>query len=1018
MYRFLRFAAQLLAVLCLLFFFNSIALSQENALKSKYSFTTSPLKSAQKFYSIRRYPEALSAYDAIIKQAENQQNYEELVYAMEKKALVLRKLNRYDEAISTMDRAIKISLANLPKGHFLVAKSYYTRGTMDHSRANYYSARAFLDTAMVYYRSARSYDSALYKRIVEYKLYAYQYSEGSQDTLLTYLRELVELETVESNGDPNPNLILRYLQSYPTIYIQKGDFEQALAYAIQAYQYAKKNRKRISNRLFAESQYYLAEVLYNKKDFQKAIEVSLQAMPLVESTPRAEMPEYYAFNNLLAISYMAIGEYQKALPYLEKAAQILKDDENLFDDRSGSKFNAVVMINMGLCYNYIGQTDKAKGLLMGALARMKELVSIPNPDFHRNYERLGDFFSSQNDWEKALMSYDSALRNGLVSYKTSITSFPENLEGLSISYVDLRTLMKKAGALKEIGTSKIDNEELLIASEKYVKKTHGLLKSNRDALVASEGKLFLSESFKELYEIGIEASYYLYQKTGKQEYFQSAIDFSKQSKAILFLEQSQEFDLVNSNSLSKDLKEVYFRKKGKIESLQSTFYSLIDESVTSDSIVALNENLLKARVDQELLKDSIRSILVDYGEITSSVERLFTENNDSKIRSNHGLIEFFYGEDNIYTLSRTSEQSYFHKVEVNDKLTSSIDKVLQIVSRPPNVDNIDSELSSFVEASSHLYDKLLKPTVDQFDKEINHLVIVPDDILSRIPFQVLIKDSAKNPYGFNELDYLIKSYSIQYRLSSELYQNATGLNKLGEGLLAVGFKGTGNVGGKSAFGALPGTENEIKFLKASVKGTFLIGPSGSKEAFIEKASEFDVLHLAVHGKADSVNRYQSSLIFYGSEDNVLNTSDLYLAGLKARLAVLSACESGIGVVNKGEGTFSIARGFALVGVPSIVMSLWKVNDNVTSELMVDMYQGFLSEGMPINMALRESKLKYIKSSDQYTSHPYYWAAFLQLGDDMSYDTNRVVSWKQWIYVGSILCLLVAGALYRKRKRAN
>ena len=124
MYRYLRFAAHLLAVFCFIICFNSTALSQENALKSKYAYTTSALESAQKLYTQRKYPEALSAYDAIVKQAENQQNYEELVYAMEKKALVLRKLNRYDEAIATMDRAIVISLTNLPKGHFLVAKTY------------------------------------------------------------------------------------------------------------------------------------------------------------------------------------------------------------------------------------------------------------------------------------------------------------------------------------------------------------------------------------------------------------------------------------------------------------------------------------------------------------------------------------------------------------------------------------------------------------------------------------------------------------------------------------------------------------------------------------------------------------------------------------------------------------------------------------------------------------------------------------------------------------------------------
>lgn len=967
-------------------------------------------------YSQKKYPDALSAFEKIISEAEKQQNYEEVVYAMEKKALTLRKLDRLDDAIALVDEAISLSSIKLPRGHILISKMYYRRGTMDHSRASYYSARAYLDTAIVYYKDAQRYDSSLYKKMVEFKFYAYQYSEGSQDTLLTYLKELVKLERIESNGDPNPDLILRYFQSYPTIYIQKGDFEQALAYAIQGHQYAKENRERVSNRFFAESQFHLAEVLYYKKDFNRAIRVGLEAMPIVESTPRAEMPEYYAFNNLLAISYMAIGEYKQALPYLEKAGQVIDDKGGLVDDRSGSKFYALVMINMGLCYNYLGQEDRAEGLLNASLERMKELVPIPNPDFHKNFERLGDFFSSHNDWDKALMAYDSALRNGLASYKAPINSFPDDSDDVSYSYTDLRTLMKKAGAFMEIGTSNGDKGELLIAAEEYVKKTHILLKSNRNALVASEGKLLLSESFKGLYEIGIEVSHRLYEKTGNAEYFQSAIDLSKQSKAILFLEQSQEFDLVNSNFLSKDLKEAFFLKRKRIELLQRAFYSLIDQSVTSDSLIVLNEDLLRSRADQELLKDSIRNILLSYGEITSSVERLFTQETEFKIDPNHGLIEFFYGVKNIYILSRTAQKSYFHKIEVNDKLTSSIQKVLQVVSRPPRVDSIEEDLTSFIEASSHLYNQLLKPTIDEFDKAINHLIIVPDDILSRIPFQVLIKRRLKESSGFNQLDYLIRSYSVQYQLSSELYRNTVVLDKQGEGLLAVGFKSTEGLGQKPAFGSLPGTENEIKFLKSSVEGTFLIGASGTKAQFIDQAGEFDVLHLAVHGKADSLDRYESSLIFNGNENNVLNTSDLYLAGLKARLAVLSACESGVGVVNKGEGTFSIARGFALVGVPSIVMSLWKVNDKVTSDLMVEMYDGFLNEGMPINQALRESKLTYLENSDQYLGHPYYWAAFLQLGDNTSYDTDRINGRKPWLYLVFIVFSLLGVAFYKKRKR--
>ncbi len=1015
MYRFLRFAAQLLAVLFFLVFFSSSSLSQENALKSKYAYTTSALESAQKLYSQGRYPEALSAYDALISQAKNQQNFEEAVYAMEKKALSLRRLNQLNTAIEVLDEALRVSRKHLPKGHFLAAKIYYTRGTMDHTLANYYSARAFLDTAIVEYYQSTSYDSSFYKRVVEYKFYAYQYSEGSQDTLIRYMNKLIELERALAKGDPDPNVILRLYQSYPEIYIQKGDFEQALAYAIEGYQYANENRDRVSNRFYAEAQLQLAEVFYYKKEYQDAIKIILRALPIVESTPRNEMPEYYAFNNLAGISYMGIGDYELALPYLRKAAEVLMDKGGLVDDRAGAKFYSLVMINMGFCYNFLGQKEKAEEVLIRSLSRMKQLVSIPNPDFHKNYEGLGDYYFSSQAWGGALNAYDSALRNGLVSYQSSTLSFPEEVSDGSYSYTDLRTLMKKSDALKNIGILNSD-KDMLFAAQNYVEKTHSIIRSNRDAFVVSEGKLFLSENFKRLYEIGVEVCHTLFELTKDEAYMEKAMLFTRQSKAILFLEQSQEFDLVINNALSKEIKDEFFRAKTNIELLQNSFYSLIDNSVTSDSVIHLNQKLLLARAAQGQLKDSIKNILIEFGENVSSVQSILTEHKLAEIPSNHALIEYFYGEENIFVMSKSASNYAFHKVSREERLEAAIGELIETVSNPPSISNINQEFQKFKQNSLLLYTNLIKPVIENY-KGLEHLIIIPDDVLSRIPFEVFLSRVDDEAIGFNELDYLIKSYSIQYELSSELYQEGRKNKEQGNGLMAVGYEQPPQMG-QLGSGTLPGTEDEIKYLQNTLDGTFLIGDTGTKQIFLQSASEFDVLHLAIHGKADSVNRYESSLIFNGAEDNVLNTSDLYLAGLKARLAVLSACESGSGTLNKGEGTFSIARGFALVGVPSIVMSLWKVNDRVTSDLMMEMYDHFVNEGMDINAALRTTKLNHLERNDEYLGHPYYWAAFLQLGEDVNYQEKSRLSTINIILLGLILGVLPVALVIRKRRRAK
>lgn len=321
--------AILLMAFLLLTIVTSNALGQDFTLKPKYEYSTPELRAAQRLYSTQKYAEALAAFEAIIQKAETSQNYEEVVYAMEKKALALRRLERFDQVIETMDQAISLAIEKLPKDHFLIAKMYYTRGTTDHILRNYYKARSYQDTALTLYNRASSYDSSIYYRIVNYKYNGYRYSEGSPDTLRKYLDKLIELENW-GDSNPSPNTILNLLQGYPRLFLQTGDFEQALSYAIEAYQYAIKNRNRTSNRYFTEAQYDLARVLYFKEEFKKALEVGLEAMPLVESTPREQMPEYYAFNNLLGVIYSSLGEYQNALPYFQKAFEIPLDQGNAF----------------------------------------------------------------------------------------------------------------------------------------------------------------------------------------------------------------------------------------------------------------------------------------------------------------------------------------------------------------------------------------------------------------------------------------------------------------------------------------------------------------------------------------------------------------------------------------------------------------------------------------------------------------------------------------------------------------
>jgi CHAT domain-containing protein len=99
----------------------------------------------------------------------------------------------------------------------------------------------------------------------------------------------------------------------------------------------------------------------------------------------------------------------------------------------------------------------------------------------------------------------------------------------------------------------------------------------------------------------------------------------------------------------------------------------------------------------------------------------------------------------------------------------------------------------------------------------------------------------------------------------------------------------------------------------------------------------------------------------------------------ARLAVLSACKTGYGKIVKGEGMQCLARGFMYAGCPSLIMTMWEINDKSGSGLMKNFYE-YLSKGKAKDEALQQSKLDYLKNADNIKSNPYYWAGYINFGN--------------------------------------
>jgi CHAT domain-containing protein len=313
--------------------------------------------------------------------------------------------------------------------------------------------------------------------------------------------------------------------------------------------------------------------------------------------------------------------------------------------------------------------------------------------------------------------------------------------------------------------------------------------------------------------------------------------------------------------------------------------------------------------------------------------------------------------------------------------------------------------------------------------------MIPDGEMNYVSYELLLEEVPASPDGdFRNVAYLLRKYTMQYQYSAALYVKSLSVSKLIKP--TAGFWGMApdfsqidqgqlraNLGARddtsSVFSNLPGAIEEVLNLSKIMGGQTATGLQATEAAFKKNSSQYGILHLATHSVVNNANPLRSKLVLTpgDGEDGMLNTYELFDLELNAGLVTLSACNSGIGTIEEGEGVVSLARGFTYAGCPSVLMSLWPVPDATTGELMASFYS-YLQAGRSKSDALRQAKLDYLDKSNRLSASPFYWGGFVTLGYDPA-DLQRlglrVASapvGNPWLYIGIAagLALAVIGAV--------
>ncbi|GAB1858220.1 hypothetical protein MHTCC0001_30570 [Flavobacteriaceae bacterium MHTCC 0001] len=359
------------------------------------------------------------------------------------------------------------------------------------------------------------------------------------------------------------------------------------------------------------------------------------------------------------------------------------------------------------------------------------------------------------------------------------------------------------------------------------------------------------------------------------------------------------------------------------------------------------------------------------------------------------VIQYVFAHTDVFAFTISNTKIDLFRIGKKEKLTHIAESFIGALQL--------QNTTAYKSYSQDMYQLLIPSELALNDTE--DILFILDDILFYVPMEVIA--NANNTY-------LMENFAVGYTSSLTLWNEQLKKKEHRNNELAI-FTPEYNLNNNPKseqiyLENIKGAKDEAIKILDFFDGDLYQGEHASKDQFLKIAKDYNILHLAMHGNLNNVNAEFSSLDFSASNANdKLYISELYGQSINANLVVLSACNTGVGKLKKGYGPVNISRAFTYAGVPSTVMSLWKVPDKETSQLMTNFYK-HLKKGEPKNLALKNAKLDYLENTeDELLKHPYYWAGFIVSGD-----TSPIVNSNDvWIWIGAVFLLLIFLLAFRK-----
>jgi tetratricopeptide (TPR) repeat protein len=509
-------------------------------------------------------------------------------------------------------------------------------------------------------------------------------------------------------------------------------------------------------------------------------------------------------------------------------------------------------------------------------------------------------------------------------------------------------------------------------------------------------------------ELGIRTAYELWESTNDMKYADKVLLMAELSKAQLLLDELVTNLHYNRLKTKDTLLQNYSQTVQAIayyerESAGATVHDKRSSNIKKE--LQYNLSLIQKKMNERFVLPAAE---MKMGEMESAEDLL------SQVPAETTVLEFFAGEESIYVVEATSNGvKQIRRLENAPQISRDINEFVMnyFQAGPEKMINFPQ---SYYKDAYGLYHILWN---NSKSKNAARYLIVPDGIIGYLPFDALLTDSIFRP-GIDHWPFLIRKTEVSLLYSLQTFQQQRKFEEKSRQASAdKQFAGFFISFDSSKNESLPAVKKERAKLEGVIKGNYYSEQKASLDKFKACLVNSNILHISTHSHLLG----EENLPVLELADDKFFLFELYRQTFEPQLVVLSACRTGHGMLAKGEGIISLARGFTAAGASGIVAGLWNIHDESTAELMSSFYKQLMKEKYPAK-SLHAAKLEWLKNKHISSSEklPYFWAGLVYAGNNrpiMVSPDARISSWL-WVLAAIPIVVLVLWYFFIRKATAG